>query len=56
MATRWSEAAPLKGVSVAEVAEAFVGVVSHTGLLNTVLTDQGTVFTGRVVRKVCEIL
>ncbi len=56
MATRWPEAVPLRGVSAAEVAEAFVGVVSHTGLPDTVLTDQGTVFTGRVFWKACEIL
>ncbi len=36
--------------------ERFVGVVSRTRLPNIVLTDQGTVFTGRVFRKVCEIL
>ncbi len=36
MATRWPEAAPLKGVTAQEVAEAFVGIMCRTGLPDTI--------------------
>ncbi len=46
-ATRWPEAVPLMGLTAPEVAEAFVSVVSRTGIPDMVLTDQGSVFTGQ---------
>ncbi len=47
---------PLKGLTSPEVAEAFVSIVSRRGIPDAVLSDQGTVFTGKIFRRVCEIL
>ncbi len=53
---RWPEAVPLRGVSATEVAEVFVSVVCCMGIPEAVLTHQGSVFTGRVFGRVCELL
>ncbi len=55
MAIRWPEAAPLRGVTAQEVAEAFVGIMCCTGLPDTILIDRGSVFTSSVFKKVCEL-
>ncbi len=55
MATRWPEAIPLRNVTANEVSEAFCQIVCKTGLPDTVLTDRGAVFTGKVFRKTCEL-
>ncbi len=55
MATRWPEAAPLRGVTAQEVAEAFVGIMCRTGMPDTILTDRGSMFTSSVFKKVCEL-
>ncbi len=55
MATRWPEAIPLRNVSAQEVSEAFCQIVCKTGLPDTVLTDRGSVFTGKVFKRTCEL-
>ena len=42
--------------SANEVAECFVDVISRTGIPLRVLSDRGSVFLGRVMEKVCELL
>ena len=56
MATRWPEAVTLRTVTATEVAEGLVFIISRTGIPQRVLTDQGSVFTGRVMEDLCEIL
>ncbi len=49
MATRWPEAVPLRTVTATEVAEGIVSIVSRTGIPQRILTDQGSVFTSRLI-------
>ncbi len=56
LATRWPEACPMRTASANEVAECFVNVISRTGIPLKVLSDRGTVFLGRVMSCVCEML
>ena len=56
MATRWPEAVPLRTVTATEVAEALVSILCRTGIPQRILTDQGSVFTGRLMKDVCEVL
>ncbi len=55
MATRWPEAILLRNVTASEVSQAFNQIVCRTGLPDTVLTDRGSVFTGKVFRRTCEL-
>ncbi len=55
MATRWPEAVPLRTASANEVAEAFVSIVTRTGLPDTVLTDKGSVFTSKTFKMVTDL-
>ncbi len=56
LATRWPEACPMCTAAANEVAECFVNVISRTGIPLKVLSDRGTVFLGRVMSCVCEML
>ncbi len=56
MATRWPEAVPLRTVTATEVAEGIVSIVSRTGIPQRILTDQGSVFTSRLMKELCEVL
>ncbi len=56
LASRWPEACPMRTASANEVAECFVDVISRTGIPLKVLSDRGSVFLGRVIGRVCEML
>lgn len=52
---RWPEAVPLKCAGTQEVAEALVNIMTKTGIPDTILTDRGSVLTGKVFRIVAEL-
>ncbi len=56
MASRWPEACAMRSCSANEVAECFVQIVSRTGIPMRVLSDRGSVFLGRVMSNVCDML
>ena len=49
LASKYPEAIPLKWVDVESVAEGLCEVFSRTGIPNQILTDQGSVFTSRLM-------
>lgn len=55
-ASKFPEAIPLKKVTAESVAEAMVEVFSRTGIPEEVLTDQGSVFMGRLTKQLCSLL
>ena len=55
-ATRFADAAPLKNIETATVAEALFGIWSRVGIPSEVLTDQGTQFVGNVMEEVNRLL
>ncbi len=56
MATRWPEAVPTRTVTSSEVAEGLVTIFMRTGFPLKILSDRGSVFMGRVLKKCCETL
>ena len=54
--TRFPYAIPLKRVDAETVAEGLAEVMSHTGIPNELLPDQGSVVRGLLARQVCETL
>ncbi len=54
--SRFPYAVPLKRVDAETVAEGLVEVMSHTGIPNELLSDQGSVFTGALAKQVCDTL
>lgn len=54
--TRYPYCVPLKRVDALTVAEGLMEVLSHTGIPKELLTDRGTVFTGKVMRETCRLL
>ncbi len=56
LASRWPDACPMRSCSANEVAECFVDIISRTGIPLRVLSDRGSVFLGRVMEKVCDVL
>ena len=52
--TKYPEAIPLKRVDNESVLDAMFEVFSRQGLPKTILTDQGSVFTSKVTRKMCQ--
>ena len=54
--TRFPYVVPLKRVDAVTVAEGLTEVISHTGIPKELLTDQGSVFTGKLTKQVCELL
>ena len=55
-ASKYPEAIPLKRVTAEVVAEAMLEVFSRTGLPEHILTDQGSVFVGRIINHLCHLL
>ena len=53
MASRWSEAIPLKTITARAVAMGLVEIFSRTGIPLQLVTDQGTQFVGSVVKQLC---
>ena len=48
MGMRYPYAIPLKRVDAVIVAESLVDVIAHTGIPKEILSDQGSVFVGRL--------
>ena len=55
-ATRWAEAVPLKNIDTSTVAEALLSIFSRVGLPKQVLSDNGSQFTGHMMKEVYRIL
>lgn len=47
---------PLKRVDAKSVAEGMLDIFARTGLPTEILTDQGSVFVGRFMKEMCELL
>ena len=56
MGTRYPYAIPLKKVDARTVAVGILEVIQHTGIPKELLTDQGSVFTSRLNKELCELL
>ena len=56
LGSKYPEAIPLKQVDVETVAEEMLEVFSRTGIPCEILTDQGSVFTGRLMKELCSVL
>ena len=52
----WGSNFILQNLAWATVAEAMVEIFSRTGIPQEILTDQGSVFTGKLTRELCELL
>ncbi len=55
-ATRYPEAVALRNISAKSVAEALFSMISRVGIPKEILTDQGTAFMSRTIRKLYELL
>uniref|UniRef100_A0A8C3HS24 Gypsy retrotransposon integrase-like protein 1 n=1 Tax=Chrysemys picta bellii TaxID=8478 RepID=A0A8C3HS24_CHRPI len=55
-ATRFPEAIPLRNITAHTIADELVKIFARVGLPREILTDQGTNFTSRLLRQVCELL
>ncbi len=56
LATRWPEAVPLRTESSSEVADGLISVITRTSIPLKILSDRGSVFMGKAVKRLCEIL
>ena len=56
LATRYVEAVPLETVDAEAVCEALLEILSRTGIPETIHTDQGSVFIGKLMTRLCEEL
>ncbi len=56
MATRWPEAVAMRTGSASEVADGLVAIFTRTSFPLKILSDRGSVFMGRVVKRLYEIL
>lgn len=56
MGSRYPDALPLKRVDAVTVAEAMMELFSRTGLPAEMLTDQGSVFTSKLMNELCKLL
>ena len=56
LASKYPEAISLKRVDVESVAEGLCEVFSRTGIPAQILTDQGSVFTSKLMKQLCLIL
>jgi len=56
LGSKYPDAIPLKHVDAQTVAEALCEVFSRTGIPLEMLTDQGSVFTGKLTSELCKLL
>ena len=56
LASRWPDAVPLRDVEAKTVERGMFEIMSRTGIPNTILTDQGSKFWGKVVRDLCRLM
>ncbi len=55
MASRWPDAVALKSITASTVARGLVQIFSRTGLPLQLLTDQGTQFTGKLLKELASM-
>ena len=55
-ATRFPEAKALSGITAEQVSEAFLEIFSRLGIPKEIISDQGTQFTGELMREVSGLL
>ncbi len=55
LATKWPEAVPLKLVTARSVADGLWQIFAHTGVSESILSDQGSQFCSKLVKKLCEL-
>ena len=56
LGTRYPYAIPLKRVDAESVAEGLMEVISHTGILVELLSDQVSVFLGKIIKELYRLL
>ncbi len=56
LATRWPEAVPMKTGSASEVGDGLVSIFTRTSFPLEILSDRGSVFMGKVTKRLYEIL
>ena len=56
LGSKYPNAIPLRRVDAKTVAEGMCEIFSSTGIPQHILTDQGSVFTGKLTRELCELL
>lgn len=56
LGSKYPDAVPLKRVDAQSVAEGMCEIFSRTGIPNELLTDQGSVFTGKLYKALCNVL
>ncbi len=56
LASRWPEAIPMRTASATEAAQCFVDIISRTGIPLKVLSDRGTIFLGKLMSGLYEML
>ncbi len=56
LASRWPEAVAMRTCMAAEVAEGLIAMFSRSGFPLKILSDRGSVFIGKVLKRVYEIL
>ena len=54
--TRFLYAIPFKKIDAESVAEGLIEVISHKGVPQELLTNQGSIFFGTLARQVCDLL
>ncbi len=52
---RWPDVVPLNSISAKSVAEALISIFGRTGLPLQLLSDNGTQFTGTLVKELSEL-
>jgi transposase InsO family protein len=52
--SKWIEAQPIINVRSEEAVSFFTGIIYHSGIPNTIITDNGTQFTGKKFLNFCE--
>ncbi len=55
MASKWPEAIPLKSITSRAVLDALVEIFTRNGIPMSVLSDQGSQFSGSLMKELCEL-
>ena len=53
--TKWIEARPISAIKSEQAMLFFLDIIHHFGVPNSIITDNGTQFTGRKFIRFCEI-
>ena len=52
--TKWIEARPISAIKFEQVVLFFLDIVHHFGVSNSIITDNGTQFTGKKFLRFCD--